>query len=204
MSSAETQPRSPWRPLFAWFDAYFATILSTGGVLTTLFLIPQTAAILSQAGFSDYAYDTTGTVLRSIALVATALAVLVLVVVVIPPDRDHDQSNPLRDSVVSRVQLWALARSEFLSVLVLRVLGRFSKVGRRLIGVLLVALGAALALVLDPASMTAASGQPDFSSSWPSIVVAGLGAWAALVPDRIIGDPSTSRGDGASRPACSW
>ena len=92
MTSPEPRTPSPRRPLLARFDAYFATILS-------------------KAPFADYPYGGPGAALRALALVATALAVLVLVVVVIPPDRDHDQSNPLRDSVVSRVQLWALLKS---------------------------------------------------------------------------------------------
>lgn len=177
------------RPLVWVFNTYLATIAATAGVLTTLFVVPQTAAILSKAGFSDYAYDPSGTVLRTLAFVVITLVYLLLFAVVVPPDRDHDAESPFRGTRLAKAQIWALEHSEYLSVAALRALGKLSAIGKRLIGGLLVALGVSLSFVFDPSHRAAQWGEADLASAWPTLVVTGMGAWVFLVPERVMRNP---------------
>ncbi|GDX83412.1 hypothetical protein LBMAG42_52230 [Deltaproteobacteria bacterium] len=177
------------RPLLWVFNTYLATIAATGGVLTTLFVVPQTAAILAKAGFSDYAYDPTGTLLRTLAFVAMTLVYLVLFAVVVPPDRDHDAESPFRGTRLAKAQIWALEHSEYVSVAVLRALGKLSPIGKRVIGALLVALGVSLSFVFEPSYRAAAWGVADLASAWPTLIVTGFGAWVFLVPERVMRNP---------------
>ncbi len=172
------------RPALRFFNAYLATIVSTGAVLLTLFVVPQTGAILAKAGLSEYAYDPAGTVIRTASFAFMAFAYTVLFTLVVPHDRE-DGAGP-DGSLLARVQDGAVARTEHLSVAVLALLDRFSSRGRKALGVLLMALGAVLAWVFESAALAPRHGEADLASTWPAIVVAGFGAWVALVPESCV------------------
>lgn len=172
---------------FVWvLNTYMATFAAAGGMLALLLLVPQTAAILSRAGFSDYGYDPTGTILRTLAFGVMTLVYLFLFAVVVPPDEAHEADSPFRGTRIAKAQVWALHHSEYVSLAVLGALGKLSPVGKRLIGALLVALGLGLVLVFDPTQLPAASGRADLASFWPSLVVTGFGAWVFLVPQDVM------------------
>ena len=170
-------------------NTYLATLAATGGVLLTLTMVPQTAAILAKAGLAEYAYDPAGTVARTLAFVGMAIGYVVLFLGVVPPD--PAAGGPAVDSWVARAQARVLTRTEFVSVAALRGLSRLSRVGRVAIGVSVMALGYVLEGTVGPASLVPRFGVADLASAWPELVIMGFGAWIALVPDHVVKDVTT-------------
>ncbi len=182
-------PISAENAALRFFNAYAATVVATGSVLATLFLVPQTGAILAKAGLDEYPYDPSGTLLRTAAFVGMALAYVLLYLVVIPPDPKLQPDAP-PTGPLARVQLWALQRSQFFSNAVLGVLARFSDGGRRVVGVLIMVLGLMIAWFGGPEAIAARHDTADFASSWPGIMTACFGAWVALLPVAAVRDPA--------------
>lgn len=170
-------------------NTHLATMAATGGVLLTLTMVPQTAAILAKAGLAEYAYDPAGTATRTAAFVAMAVGYVLLFLGVVPPD--PAVGGPPIAPPVARAQAAVLARTEFVSVAVLRALSRLSRGGRVAIGLSVVALGYALEMAVGSASLAPRFGVADLASAWPELVITGFGAWIALVPDRVVKDPAT-------------
>lgn len=183
-------PPAPEKSLLShYLDAYMATGAAALGMAALLFLVPQTAAILSQTSLTgEFSVDPWGTLTRLVVVVAVLFFFVLLFAVVFPPDPALDHLRPRNRvgagvlKLVDRFHARAQGSSDRMAGIFLRFLNRLSPITRNALGAGALVLGVVGTYAIGPAGLAAQHGRADSASIWPGVLLAGAGLWVLLLP----------------------